>query len=125
MEYSMNKKEVRSLLRMMDISHTVNGGSTEPQTDLDHYDDRLEMTVRVPGAHVTDLEVELVDQSIVVNQKITLDGRSFARTVASLPLELHMDHDHIRADIEGGDLIVRIPLNNLNRGFKRGIPISR
>jgi HSP20 family protein len=105
-----------------------------PSTDVQEIDDKVIVTMEVPGLDIDDLDLRLTRQGLMVRgekreeRKATRQGydlveRRYGSFVRSVPLPPGLDLDRADARVRRGVLTVTIPKAAPSAGMRR-IPIS-
>ena len=121
----MKKSEYLELLTSVDVMNTLNGGRTEAKIKLSQLDDHREIRVRIPGIDSNGIEVEVNNDHVSIFYMMDLE--SMGKTMR-LPYAVYnkqqpyfIDVSKINATVEGGDLIVKLPFNELANGYHKKV----
>src|ERR1043165_8320044 len=60
----MKKTNYLDLITSIDVLNTVNGGTSEPQLDLIHYEEYREIRMKVPGIKPDEIHVEVHNNNL-------------------------------------------------------------
>lgn len=119
----MKQDNYLDLLTSIDVLNTLNGGVSEPQLCLAHYEDYREIRLRVPGISLDDVRVELHDNSLSIFYLINIVSSDrlipLPRFVYNNNIPYYIDADKINARLEEEELIVNLPYNRLANGYHR------
>src|SRR4051812_7417831 len=128
-----NKKMRRNskyldLITSIDVLNTVNGGVSEPQLNLNHFEEYREIRLKVPGIKQEEIHVEVHNNNLsiyflmnmVSNEKLV----QFPRYVYNRTVPYYIDISKINARVENDDVVVKLPFNKLANGFHKEIKIN-
>ncbi|QSE96473.1 Hsp20/alpha crystallin family protein [Fulvivirga lutea] len=128
MRYDRDIKVVHEILKSVDINNTLNGGRSEPQIAIRKEGESYLLTARVPGVDILDLQVEILNGKVIVHHPMLFDSDSGILTVpqvvAAFPITNGIDYENIEARKVDERLEVRLPWNDLNKGYNRHIDIN-
>jgi HSP20 family molecular chaperone IbpA len=121
----MKKSEYLELLTSVDVMNTLNGGRTEAKIKLSQLDDHREIRVRIPGIDSNGIEVEVNNDHVSIFYMMDLE--SMGKTMR-LPYAVYnrqqpyfIDVSKINATVDGGDLVVKLPFNELANGYHKKV----
>ncbi|MEJ7646302.1 MAG: Hsp20/alpha crystallin family protein [Chryseolinea sp.] len=121
----MKKSKYLELLTSVDVMNALNGGRVQPRVKLSQREDHREIRVRVPGVDSAGIEVEVNNDRVSIFY--IMDVRSSGK-VMHLPYSIYekqqpffVDVSRINAKVEGDELIVRLPFNELSDGYYKKI----
>lgn len=124
----MKRSQYLELLASVDVMNVLNGGRSEPRVKLDQYEDRREIRVRIPGIDAEKIQVEVNNDHVSVFY--VMDIESVGKTMR-LPYSLYnkqqpyfIDLSRINAAVEGNELVVKLPFNELANGYHRKVNAS-
>ncbi|MEQ8925061.1 MAG: hypothetical protein RLO81_04565 [Fulvivirga sp.] len=127
MRYDRDISVVHDILKSVDINNTLNGGRSEPQTSIKKQNNSYLLTARVPGVDIMDLQVEILNGKVIVHYPMFFNNASGVLTVpqvvAAFPITNGIDYENIDARKVDEMLEVRLPWNDLNKGYNRRIDI--
>ena len=121
----MKKSEYLDLLTSVDVMNTLNGGRTEAKLKLSQLDDHREIRVKIPGIDSNGIEVEVNNDNVSIFY--IMDIESMGKTMR-LPYSVYnrqqpyfIDVSKINSTVEDGELIVRLPFNELANGYHKKV----
>lgn len=124
----MKKEKYLDLITSIDVLNTLNGGVSEPQLNLEHYEDYKEIHLRVPGINLDDIRVEIHNNhlSIFFLINIVCSERliPLPRFVYNHDVPYYIDINKINARLEEEELIVNLPYNRLANGYHKDVGIN-
>jgi HSP20 family molecular chaperone IbpA len=124
----MKKENYLDLITSIDVLNTVNGGVSEPQLELAHYEDYREIHLKIPGINMEDIHIEIHNNNLsmfyVVN--IICNDRliQLPRFVYNRNVPYYIDISKIKARLQNESLVVRLPFNRLANGYHKEIRIN-
>lgn len=124
----MKKSNYLDIITSIDVLNTVNGGVSEPQLNLRHYDAYRDICLRVPGIKPEDIRVEIHNNNLsiffIIN--ILCDDKmvQLPRFVYNRNVPYYIDINKINATIAGDGLIVHLPFNRLADGYHKEIKFN-
>ena len=124
----MKKENYLDLITSIDVLNTVNGGVSEPQMELVHYEDYRDIHLKIPGIKVEDIHVEIHNNNlsifyvinIICNNKMVL----LPRFVYNRNVPYYIDISKIKARLENELLVVNLPFNRLANGYHKEIKVN-
>jgi HSP20 family molecular chaperone IbpA len=124
----MKRTNYLDLITSIDVLNTVNGGVSEPQLNLTHYEEYREIRLKVPGIKLDEIHVEVHNNNlsifyfinIVCNDKLV----QLPRFVYNRNVPYYIDISKIKARLENEELVVNLPFNRLANGYHKEIKIS-
>ena len=130
MRYDKDRNWVRSVLKTSDIMNTLNGGMSQPETNIVRNTDHYLITLKVPGVNLDNVKVEIVDKHVIFHHIIDfndLDDSSLniPHVLATYPLTADVDYNNISATREDKALIVKLPFNELSNGYHREVNVLK
>jgi HSP20 family molecular chaperone IbpA len=124
----MKKTNYLDLITSIDVLNTVNGGVSEPQLNLTHYEDYREIHLNVPGISLDDIHVEVHNNNLsifyFINIVCTDKLVQLPRFIYNRNVPYYIDISKIKARLEDEELIVCLPFNKLANGYHREIKTS-
>lgn len=125
----MKKSNYLDLITSIDVLNTINGGVSEPQVNLNHYDDFREIRIKVPGINHENIHVEVHNNnlSIFYTMNIFSDDKlvQLPRFVYNKNIPYFIDISGINARFEEDELVVHLPFNRLANGYHKEIKIRQ
>lgn len=127
-DVNMKKANYLDLITSIDVLNTLNGGVSEPQLNLGHFEDYREIRLKVPGISPDDIRVEIYNNNlsifylinIICSEKLIL----LPRFVYNRNVPYYIDISKINARLEEEELIVNLPYNRLANGYHKDIRIT-
>jgi HSP20 family molecular chaperone IbpA len=117
------------LVTSIDVLNTVNGGVSEPQMNMSHFEDYREIRLKVPGIKQEEVHVEVHNNNLSIYYYINMVSSDkfiqLPRFVYNRSVPYFIDINKIKARIEGEELIVHLPFNRLANGFHKEIKINQ
>ena len=114
-----------SLVTSVDVMNTLNGGRTEPVVKLAQFANSREVRVKVPGLEAEKIEVEVNDNRVVIfyMMNVASAGKEVAipYSVYNRQQPYFIDVSKIVAQVEGDELVVTLPFNQLANGYHRRV----
>jgi HSP20 family molecular chaperone IbpA len=121
----MKKSEYLELLTSVDVMNTLNGGRTEAKVKLSQLDNHREIRVRIPGIDSNGIEVEVHNDHVSIFYMMDLESMGKAMrlpyAVYNKQQPYFIDVSKINSTVEGGDLIVKLPFNELANGYHKKV----
>jgi hypothetical protein len=124
----MKRSQYLDLLASVDIMNVLNGGRSEAQVKLNQREDHREIRVKIPGIEAEVIQVEVNNDHVSIFYM--MDIESVGKTMR-LPYSLYnkqqpyfIDLSRINAAVEGRELVVKLPFNELANGYHRKIESS-
>ncbi|MEM6522424.1 MAG: Hsp20/alpha crystallin family protein [Bacteroidota bacterium] len=130
MRYDKDRSWVRSVLKTSDIMNTLNGGMSQPTTNIRREQDHYLITLKVPGVDLENVKVEIIDKNLIFHHIINfndLDDSSLniPHVLATYSLAADVDHNNITAAQKEGVLHVKLPFNELSSGYHREVDVIK
>ncbi len=117
----------QELITSIDMMNTLNGGTSEPLTQLRKFQTYHEITVRVPGIDAEDIKIEINNNQLMVYYKIPMKSQgkklTFPRILYNKDIPYFVNVHKIVASEEESSLIVHLPFNELADGYHRDISL--
>jgi HSP20 family molecular chaperone IbpA len=117
------------LITSIDVLNTVNGGVSEPQMNMSHFEDYREIRLKVPGIKQEEVHVEVHNNNLSIYYYINMVSSDkliqLPRFVYNRTVPYFIDINKIKARIEGDELIVHLPFNRLANGYHKEIKINQ
>jgi HSP20 family molecular chaperone IbpA len=127
-ELKMKKANYLDLITSIDVLNTVNGGVSEPQLNLAHYEEYREIRLKIPGISTEEIRVEIHNNnlSIFFVMNIICGDKliQLPRFVYNRNVPYYIDISKIKASIEHEELVVNMPFNPLANGYHKEIKIN-
>lgn len=125
----MKRTNYLDLITSIDVLNTVNGGVSEPQLNLIHYEDYREIHIKVPGIRLDDIHVEVHNNNLSIFYLINIisDERmvQLPRFIYNRNVPYYIDISKIKAYLENEELVVKLPFNKLANGYHKEIKANR
>ncbi|HTE32416.1 MAG TPA: Hsp20/alpha crystallin family protein [Chryseolinea sp.] len=119
------KDQYFELLTSVDVMNTLNGGRTEPKVKLSQLVHCREIRVKIPGIDSAGIEVEVNNDHVSIFYMMDIES---AGKMMHLPYAVYdkqqpyyIDVSKINATVEGGELVVKLPFNELANGYHKKI----
>jgi HSP20 family molecular chaperone IbpA len=117
------------LVTSIDVLNTVNGGLSEPQMNLNHFEEFREIRLKVPGIKKEDVHVEVHNNSLSIYYFLNMVSREkliqLPRFVYNKNVPYFIDISKINARLEQEELVVKLPFNRLANGYHKEITINQ
>lgn len=117
------------LITSIDVLNTVNGGVSEPQMNMSHFEEYREIRLKVPGIKQEDVHVEVHNNNLSIYYFINMVSNEtlvqLPRFVYNRSVPYFIDINKINARIENEELIVKLPFNKLANGYHKEIKINQ
>jgi HSP20 family molecular chaperone IbpA len=128
--YTMKKtNNYLDLLTSIDVLNTINGGVSEAQVNLNHYEDYREIRLKIPGIQQEYVHVEVHNNNLSIYYIINMvsNGKliQLPRFVYNKSVPYFIEISKINATIEKEELIVNLPFNRLANGYHKDIKINQ
>jgi HSP20 family molecular chaperone IbpA len=124
----MKKANYLDLITSIDVLNTLNGGVSEPQMNLGHYDAYREIRLKVPGISLEDIRVEIHNNNLSIFYLINIVSGDrlipLPRFVYNRNVPYYIDISKINARLEEEELIVNLPYNRLANGYHKDVHIT-
>jgi HSP20 family molecular chaperone IbpA len=124
-EGEMKKANYLDIITSIDVLNTVNGGVSEPQVNLNHYDEHREIRLRVPGIKPEEIRVEIHNNNLSIFYIINImcDDKivQLPRFIYNRNVPYYIDISKINASVEDDKLVVNLPFNPLANGYHKEI----
>lgn len=124
-----NSNNYLDLVTSIDVLNTVNGGVSEPQMNMSHFEDYREIRLKVPGIKQEDVHIEVHNNNLSIYYYINMiSGDKFIqlpRFVYNRSVPYFIDINKIKARVEGEELVVHLPFNRLANGYHKEIKINQ
>jgi HSP20 family molecular chaperone IbpA len=125
----MKKANYLDLITSIDVLNTVNGGVSEPQLNLTHYEEYREVRLKVPGIPAEDIRVEIHNNNLSIFFVMNIISGDkmvqLPRFVYNKNVPYYIDISKIKASIEEDELVVNLPFNPLANGYHKEIKINK
>ena len=117
------------LITSIDVLNTVNGGVSEPQMNMNHFEEYREIRLKVPGIKQEDVHVEVHNNNLSIYYFINMVSNEkliqLPRFVYNRSVPYFIDINKINARLENDELIVKLPFNRLANGYHKEIKINQ
>ena len=117
------------LITSIDVLNTVNGGVSEPQMNMNHFEEYREIRLKVPGIKQEDVHVEVHNNNLSIYYFINMVSNEkliqLPRFVYNRTVPYFIDINKINARLENDELIVKLPFNRLANGYHKEIKINQ
>jgi HSP20 family molecular chaperone IbpA len=124
----MKKTNYLDLITSIDVLNTVNGGVSEPNLNLMHYEEYREIRLKVPGINLDEIRVEVHNNNLSIFYFINIVSGDkmvqLPRFVYNRNVPYYIDISKIKARLENEELVVNLPFNRLANGYHKEIKIK-
>lgn len=114
-----------ALLSGIDALNTINGGTAEPRLHLTEQPGFREIRLSVPGVEVENCRAEVHNNQLTVYYLLPAPSQGATHflpmVVYNKTIPYFIDTKGIRAQIEDGDLVVRLPFNEFANGYHKDL----
>jgi HSP20 family molecular chaperone IbpA len=121
----MKKTNYLDLITSIDVLNTVNGGVSEPQMNLVHYEEHREIRLKIPGIKLEEIHVEVHNNNLSIFYFINISTGDkmvqLPRFVYNRNVPYYIDISKIKARLENEELVVDLPFNRLANGYHKEI----
>lgn len=127
-ELNMKKTNYLDLITSIDVLNTVNGGVSEPEMNLVHFEEYREIHLKVPGINLDDVRVEVNNNNLSIFYFINMVSNykmvQLPRFVYNRNVPYYIDISKIKARVENDELVVYLPFNPLANGYHKEIKVN-
>lgn len=117
------------LMTSIDVLNTVNGGVSEPQLNLGHFEEYRQIRLKVPGIKQEDVHIEIHNNTLSVYYFINIVSNEkliqLPRFIYNKSIPYFVNISKISAVVEDNDLVINLPFNDLANGFHKEIKINQ
>jgi HSP20 family molecular chaperone IbpA len=121
----MKRTNYLDLITSIDVLNTVNGGTSEPQLNLIHYEEYREIRMKVPGIKPDDIHVEVHNNNLSMFYFINIISNDkmvqLPRFIYNRNVPYYIDISKIKARFDNEELVVSLPFNRLANGYHKEI----
>jgi hypothetical protein len=121
----MKKTNYLDLITSIDVLNTVNGGVSEPQLNLIHYEYYREIRLKIPSIKLEEVHVEVHNNNLSIFYIINIISKDkmvqLPRFVYNRNVPYYIEISKIKALIENEELVVNLPFNRLANGYHKEI----
>jgi HSP20 family molecular chaperone IbpA len=121
----MKRTNYLDLITSIDVLNTVNGGTSEPQMNLTHYEGYREIRMKVPGIKPDDIHVEVHNNNLSMFYFINIASNDkmvqLPRFIYNRNVPYYIDISKIKARFDNEELVVKLPFNRLANGYHKEI----
>lgn len=125
---NMKRTKYLDLVTSIDVLNTVNGGASEPQLTLVHYEDFREIRLKIPGITPEEIHVEVHNNNLSIFYLINMVSNDrlvqLPRYVYNRNVPYYIDISKIKARLENEEVVVNLPFNRLANGYHKEIKIQ-
>lgn len=126
-------KVAPEILMGIDLSNSVNGGSSEIINRIELAEAGYELTVKVPGVDVDKFNVEVIQDKVLVYYMFPVysqeqaEGRLYARVIGNFPIPADADYEQVSASYieESKSIVILLPFNEERKGYRSKVTIDR
>lgn len=116
------------ILTSVDVLNTLHGGTSEPQVVVKQLQNSREMRVKVPGVDPSVIQVEITNNKLAVYYALNISSAGktvkLPYTIYNRQLPYFIDISNIDATVDGTELIITLPFNELAHGYHKKIKTS-
>lgn len=124
----MKRTNHLDLITSIDVLNTVNGGVSEPQLNLIHYEDSREIRLKIPGIKLDEIRVEVHNNNLSIFYFINITCNDkmvqLPRFVYNRNVPYYIEISKIKARLENEELVVSLPFNRLANGYHKEIKVN-
>lgn len=117
------------LITSIDVLNTVNGGVSEPQLNLGHFEEYRQIRLKVPGINQEDVHIEIHNNTLSVYYFINIVSNEkliqLPRFVYNKSIPYFINISKISALVDDEALVINLPFNDLANGFHKEIKINQ
>jgi HSP20 family molecular chaperone IbpA len=121
----MKRTNYLDLITSIDVLNTVNGGTSEPELNLIHYEGYREIRMKVPGIKPDDIHVEVHNNNLSMFYFINIASNDkmvqLPRFIYNRNVPYYIDISKIKARFDNDELVVKLPFNRLANGYHKEI----
>jgi len=121
----INHIMTKNLSKSADMLNTVNGGTIFPTFDTFKQEDHYRLEVSIPSVDPDNIKVEVNGESLLIYQKIEMGDAKFPTLLGVEKISSDVALNGITAGYEDDLLIIIMPFNEVNGGFRKEIDILR
>ena len=119
----MEKNHYFDLLTSVDVLNTLNGGRVEPTVRLSQLENSREIRIRIPGIEAETIDVDVNNNTVAIYYTLNIvSGDKLMKipyTVYNRQQPYFIDVSKINAQVEEGELIVKLPFKLANGYHKK------
>lgn len=119
----MEKNHYFDLLTSVDVMNTLNGGRVEPTVKLSQLENSREIRVKIPGIDAETINVDIHNNTVAIYYTLNIASveklMKIPYTVYNRQQPYFIDVSKINAQVEEGELIVKLPFNKLANGYHK------
>ena len=127
MKTTLNLPE--DLITGIDITNTLNGGTSQPSVRVENFATFRKIILRVPGIDPDNVRIEINNNQLMIyyfTALVSLDKElKFPKVLYNKSIPYFVDTKKIAASREENSFVVRLPFNELADGYHRDIPLSQ
>ena len=124
----MKRTNYLDLITSIDVLNTVNGGVSEPQLNMVHYEEYREIRLKIPGIRPEEVQVEVHNNNLSIFFFINIHCNDrlvqLPRFVYNRNVPYYIDISKIKAHVDSEELVVNLPFNRLANGYHKQIKIN-
>lgn len=126
-------KVAPGILLGIDLSNSINGGSSEIVNQVELAEAGYQLMVKVPGVDIDKLNVEVIEDKVVVYYMFPVysqeqaDGKLYARVVGSFAIPADADYEQVSASYleESKSIMILLPFNEERKRYRSKVTIDR
>ena len=116
------------LMTSIDMMNTLNGGTSQPFVRFQKFQTYHQITIRVPGAEVNQIKVEVNNNQLTVYYLTPILTQEkemhFPKVLYNKSIPYFVDVNKISSREEESMLIVNLPFNEFAEGYHKDISVS-
>lgn len=116
------------ILTSVDVLNTLYGGISEPQVVMKQLQNSRELRIKVPGVDPSAIHVEITNNRLSAYYAFDISSAGkhvkLPYTIYNRQLPYFVDISNIDASVDGNELIIRLPYNELAHGYHKKIKTS-
>ena len=118
----------RELITSIDMTNTLNGGTSQPLVRHQKFQAYHQILLRIPGIEAGNIKIEVNNNQLMIyyfTPMITQDRYvKFPKVLYNEPIPYYVDVTKIAATEEELTLIVKLPFNEFAEGYHKDISVS-
>mgnify|MGYP002075868934 CR=1 FL=1 len=126
-------KVAPEILMGIDLSNSINGGSSEIINRVELAEAGYQLMVKVPGVDIDKLNVEVIEDKVVVYYLFPVynqdqdGGKQYARVVGNFAIPADADYEQVSASYmeESKSIMILLPFNEERKRYRSKVTIDR
>ena len=115
------------LITSIDVTNTLNGGTSEPIVKLEKFPAYHQIVFRIPGIDGENIKIEINNNQLMIyyfTPMMSLGKElKFPKVVYNKSIHYFVDVENISVSQEGKSMVVRLPFNELADGYHRDLTV--